>query len=85
MFAFVVFACVLRTCGRRPVIVGMTCATLIVILGAMVACGGGSGGGGGGGRGGGGGGTPPGTYMITINGQAGNFNHSSQGMQLVVH
>src|SRR4029077_8958154 len=39
MFAFVLFTLVVRTPRRRPLIVGMTCVTVIVILGAMAACG----------------------------------------------
>ena len=74
----VLVAYVMRTCGRRPLIVGLTCVMVTVILGAIAACGGGGGGGGGGG-------TPSGTYTITISGQSGSFNHSSPGAQLVVH
>jgi hypothetical protein len=50
------------------------CVSVVVLLGLMAACGGG---------GGGGGGPVPRTYEITIQGVAGNFQHSTT-VQLVV-
>ncbi|MGH9712564.1 MAG: hypothetical protein ACRD5M_04610 [Candidatus Acidiferrales bacterium] len=66
--------------ARRRLMVGLTCAAVIAVLGVMAACGGGGGGGNNGG-----GGTPSGTYTITINGQSGTFSHAAPGVQLMVH
>jgi hypothetical protein len=51
------------------------CVSVIVLLGLMAACGGSGSGGGGG--------TVPQTFEITIQGVAGNFQHSTT-VQLVV-
>jgi hypothetical protein len=53
--------------------IAFACVSVIVLLGLMAACGGG----------GGGGGPVPQTYQITIQGMAGNFQHSTT-VQLVV-
>jgi hypothetical protein len=59
---------------RRGAIALLCCACAIVLLGVMAACGG-SGGGGGGGQ--------PKTYVITISGASGNYQHLTS-VQLVV-
>jgi hypothetical protein len=59
---------------RPRVRMAFACVSVIVLLGLMAACGG---------SGSGGGGTVPQTFEITIQGVAGNFQHSTT-VQLVV-
>ncbi len=59
---------------RRRLAFGLTFGLVAVFLAIQIGCGGG---------GGGGGGTPAGTYTITVAGQSGGLNHSTN-VQLVV-
>jgi hypothetical protein len=75
-FAAMLAIFILFTASRKMPLarIAFACASVLVLLGLMAACGGG---------GGGGTGPVPQTYEITIQGVAGNFQHSTT-VQLVV-
>ena len=74
MLALFILFIALKCSDRARARTALACLSVIVLLGAMLACGGG---------GGGGGGPIPQTYQITIQGVDGNFQHSTT-VQLVV-
>jgi hypothetical protein len=74
MLALFILFIALKSSDRARARTTLACLSVIVLLGAMLACGGG---------GGGGGGPIPQTYQITIQGVDGNFQHSTT-VQLVV-
>jgi hypothetical protein len=74
MFAMLILLSARKRLDRSRAIVALASISVIVMLGLLAACGGG---------GGGGGGPVPQTYQVTIQGVAGNFQHSTT-VQLVV-
>jgi hypothetical protein len=75
MLTIIILFIELKRMDRPRVRMAFACVSVIVLLGLMAACGGSGSGGGGG--------TAPQTFEITIQGVAGNFQHSTT-VQLVV-
>jgi hypothetical protein len=75
MLTIIIFFFGLKSMHRSRVRMAFACVWVIVLLGLMAACGGSGSGGGGG--------TVPQTFEVTIQGVAGNFQHSTT-VQLVV-
>jgi len=73
MLTIIILFFTLKRIDGPRVRMAFACVSVIVLLGLMAACGGS----------GGGGGTAPQTFEITIQGVAGNFQHSTT-VQVVV-